>query len=109
MDRRVQLRAEVHGADRRFLTAFVDHVGDVHIDGHDLGPGTASISSDGEYEWSRTFLAADVPRLVEELEGRPGEDILDVLERSWTGPKSYELERRLRESSIPMSFWNWSG
>ncbi|MEP7216070.1 MAG: hypothetical protein ABI782_07430 [Anaerolineaceae bacterium] len=95
----VTLRDEQQGHDRRALWAHVDDAGAHHIDGQDLGPGTASVSSDGEYEWFRTFSAAHLPQVIELLDGRPGEDPLDVPER-WIG-RSYELERRLRESTRP--------
>jgi len=106
--RRVQLRAEIRGDDRSFLSAFVDDLGDLHINGQDLGPATAPISDDGEYEYSHIYRAADLPTLTLALGGRPREHILDVLQRSWTGPQSHELERLLRESAIPATFWNWS-
>jgi hypothetical protein len=106
--RRVTLRSERSGADRRNLWAYVDEAGALHIDGQDLGPGTAPVSDDGEYEWYQTIAPPDVPRLVALLGGRPGEDVLDVLER-WTGDRSYDFERLLRESDIPVARWVWSG
>jgi hypothetical protein len=94
------LRSERSGADSRYLRAYVDEEGRLHIDGQDLGPATAPVSSDGEYEWFQTIAAADVPRVVEVLGGRAGEDVLDVLERDFTGDASYDLEARLRASGI---------
>jgi hypothetical protein len=98
--RKVTLRSERSGNDSRYLWAYVDEDGRLHVDGQDLGPATASVSSDGEYEWFETIAAADVPRVVELLGGGPGEDVLDVLERDFTGNRSYELEARLRDSDI---------
>ncbi len=105
----VTLREERVGSDYRHLEAYVDDEGRLHIDGQDLGPGTAVISDDGEYQWFETIAAADVARVVELLGGRRGEDVLDVLERDWTGPKSYELEARLRTSGVPVDRFTWSG
>ena len=48
--RDVVLRDEWTESGRRFLTAHLDAHGDLHIDGHDLGPGTETVSSDGEHE-----------------------------------------------------------
>lgn len=104
--RSVELRNELVGKDRRHLSAYVDERG-LHIDGQDLGPGTGMVSDDGEYEWSRTFATGDVPQVVALLDGQPGEDVLDVLTR-WVG-KTYELEKRIRESDIPSDMWTWSG
>ncbi|MGH2689112.1 MAG: hypothetical protein ACRDKW_09950 [Actinomycetota bacterium] len=104
--RTVTLRSETSGPDSRYLWAYLDEEGRLHIDGQDLGPATAPVSPDGEYEWFKTVAAADVARVVALLEGRPGEDVLDLLERGFTGPGSYELERRLRESTIPVEFFS---
>ena len=107
--RKVMLREERTGRDGRFLWAYVDDSGRLHIDGQDLGPGTAPVSSDGEYEWFSTIAAADVPRVVALLGGQPGDDVLDVLERGFTGAASYDLEARLRASDIPVEISTWSG
>jgi hypothetical protein len=107
--RKVSLREEHDGRDHRFLWAYVDDEGALHIDGQDLGPATEIVSSDGEYEWFKTIAAADVPRVVALLGGRPGDDVLDVLERDFTGTGSYELESRLRGSDIPIDLHTWSG
>jgi hypothetical protein len=106
--RRVTLRAEHDGADSRYLWAYVDDDGNLHIDGQDLGPGTKGVSGDGEYEWSSVIRASDVPSVVELLEGDAGEDVLTLLERRWTGAASYELEQRLRDSDIPIQRSVWS-
>ncbi len=103
------LRDERRGDDWRNLWAYLDEAGNLHIDGQDLGPGTAPVSSDGEYEWFKTIAAAHVPRVVELLGGEPGEDVLDVLERDYTGQRSYELEHRLRDGDIPVELYIWSG
>lgn len=107
--RQVVLRDERSGADSRNLWAWVDRAGALHIDGQDLGPATASVSDDGEYEWFSAIAAADVPRVVELLGGAPGDQILDVLERGWTGRQSYSLETLLRDSEIPIARTIWSG
>jgi len=105
--RQVRLRSEHDGDDHRYLDAYVDDAG-LHIDGHDLGPGTAPVSVDGEYEWFQTIAPADIPRVVALLDGKAGQDILDLLERNWTAPgRSYELERRLRASTIPIKRGVW--
>jgi len=106
-ERKVTLRAERTGKDYRHLEAHLDKEGNLHIDGQDLGPGTAIVSDDGEYEWFETIDAADVPRLVVLLGGQLGEDVLDVLERDYTGTGSYELEKRLRESDIRVERSIW--
>lgn len=95
--RTITLREERDGGDVRLLWAYVDAKG-LHIDGQDLGPGTAPVSDDGEYEWFTTYAPRTFDRIKLLLDGTPYEEILDVLER-WVG-RSYELERRLGESGI---------
>ena len=103
------LRDEVNGPDRRSLSARLDESGALIIAGQDLGPATAMISSDGEYEWSHTILAEDFPQLLAILDAPADPDVLDELEERWTGRMSYELERRIRESDLPAKLWTWSG
>lgn len=105
--RKVELRAERSGPDKRNLWAWVDGSGDLHIDGQDLGPATAFVSDDGEYEWERTIAAVDVPRLIDLLGGEREVDILDLLEQRYTGDRSYELEKLLRESDVPSRLTTW--
>lgn len=107
--RTVTLREEREGRDGRWLGAYVDGGGALHIDGQDLGPGTAMVSSDGEYEWFMTVAAGDVERLVALLGGQPGDDVLVLLERDWTGRQSYEFERLLRGSGISVNLFTWGG
>jgi len=98
--RRVVLRDEKEGRDRRYLEAYLDAEGALHIDGQDLGPATAIVSDGGEYEWFQRIAPGDVSRLVVMLGGRLGDDVLDVLEQHWTGDRAGELERLLRESNL---------
>ena len=101
-NRKVTLRAERSGSDVRNLRAYLLDDGSLRIEGQDLGPGTAMVSDDGEYEWYRTVRAGDVPQLVRLLGGEPSSDVLDLLQERYTGTESYELERVLRESEIPV-------
>ena len=106
----IQLRRETR-ADSSLLNlwAYVDIEGRLHIDGQDLGPVTASVSNDGEYEYFKTIEACHIPRLVELLGGKPGADILALLRREYTGEKSHALERILRESDIPVVLTTYGG
>jgi len=106
--RTVRLRSEHDGNDSRNLWASLNEGGSLVIEGQDLGPATAIISSDGEYEWTETFAPVHIPALVALLGGAEGADILDVLE-GYTDQRSYELERLIRDSDIPHSISTWSG
>jgi hypothetical protein len=100
--RTVTLREERSGPDQRHLWAYLGPDGALHIDGQDLGPATAPVSPDGEYEWFTTIQPEYLPRLVELLGGEPGSDVLDLLAERYSGSDSYELERLLRGSDIPI-------
>ncbi|MBI5596380.1 MAG: hypothetical protein HY928_09865 [Elusimicrobia bacterium] len=107
--RKVVLREERDGSDSRHLWAYLDDEGDLHIDGQDLGPGTAPVSPDGEYEWHQTIRKKDLHRLMLLLGGAAGDDLLDLLGKNWSGPRSGDLEKLLRESGIPTEFSAYSG
>lgn len=109
MTERVVLRDEHADPDHRYLWAYLDAEGNLHIDGQDLGPMTRTVSDDGEYEWFRTIRAEQLPRLLELLGGGTDAEILEVLASEYTGHASYELERRIRESDIPAELHVWSG
>ncbi len=106
----VKLRDETR-ADGSHLSlwAYLDAAGQLHFDGQDLGPVTQSVSSDGEYEYFKIVAPGDIPRLIELLGGKPGEDILELMRRDWSGDKSYDLERILRECDIPVVLSVWTG
>jgi hypothetical protein len=103
---KLTLRDESRGENHRFLCAYCDDKGNLHVDGQDLGPSTAMISDDGEYEWFQTIEAVHLPRLVKALGGSEGEPILTVLAR-YRGEASYDFERILRESGIPVDRDTW--
>lgn len=101
----VILRNERRGADTRHLWAYLDDEGNLHIDGQDLGPATAPVSDDGEYEWFCTISHEDLPQLMSLLGALADADLLDVLQRKWSGARSYELEKVLRESGIKVDLF----
>ncbi|MGC1910065.1 MAG: hypothetical protein WA809_10775 [Candidatus Dormiibacterota bacterium] len=98
--RQVILRNEKRGADSRHLLAYLDDEGNLHIDGQDLGPATALVSDDGEYEWYRTIGHEDLPQLMGLLGAPADADLLDVLQERWSGARSYDFDKLLRESGI---------
>jgi hypothetical protein len=107
--RKVTLRDEDDGRDRRFLDAYLDDAGNLHIEGQDLGPSTWPMSGDGEYEWRRIIKAQDVPHLLTLLGAPPGANVLDVLEEHWSGKRAGDLEALIGTSDIPVDFSSWSG
>lgn len=106
----ITLRHEERADGSRLnLWAYLDSAGRLHLDGQELGPVTRSISADGEYEYFKMIARDDIPRLVELLGGKPGQDILELLARHWAGERSYRLEDILREGPIEVELATWSG
>ena len=73
------------------LWAYLDRSGRLHIEGEDFGLTNASVNAQGEYEWHETIAATDVPKVVELLGGSPDDDVLQLLEKNWSGEASYGL------------------
>jgi hypothetical protein len=63
------------------------------------------VSHDGEYEWFMKLAAEHLPGLVEALGGERGADLLDLLEQEFAGDRSYEFERVLRGSGLPVELF----
>ena len=103
---KIVLRDERHGADSRYLEAYLDDEGNLHFEGQDLGPGTEPVGVDGEYEWFETIAARHVPRVVEVLGGTSGEEVLVVLRR-YAGRGAYEVGKRISDSGIPITREVW--
>lgn len=89
------------------MDALLDTEGALHITGQDLGPVTRLRSDDGEYEWGYCIKPEDVPVLFTALGGLPGEDIIDVLQRCWSGGNVGGLESVIRASGVPYGFWSY--
>ena len=106
----IQLRGEARADGSRLsLWAYLDTLGRLHIDGQDRGPVSRFVSGDGEYEYFKLVAKEDIPRLVEILGGKPGDEILELLGRKWTGDKSYDLETVLRDGPIEVVLATWTG
>ena len=104
----IELRADITGQDRRYLSATVDGEGHLVLSGQDLGPGTSLVSPDGEYEYWITVEAAHIPLLLARLGAPERSDILEVLALTWAGERSYELERIIRDDDVPHRLSSYS-
>jgi hypothetical protein len=105
-DRVVELRDERREDSTRHLRARIRSNGDLCIEGHDLGSGTALVSSDGEYEWFKTIRSEHIVQLRQVLGAEAGVDLLDFLQERFSGPASYDLEELLRTADIPIEFFS---
>jgi hypothetical protein len=106
---KITLLQEREGASSFFVGALIDAGGNLVIDGQDLGPATATMSTDGEYEWSVTVPAASLGRAAIVLGGRADEPILELLAREYAGRQAYGIRQKLEDAGIPAKLWTWSG
>jgi len=109
-ERRVELW---HGRDHngtRSIWAVLLPDGRLKIEGQDLGRGVA-IWGEGlsEYEWDWTVAEADVPRLVEILGGREGDDPLALLAIWSRDSRGRDPGQHLKESGLTLGFWSRVG
>lgn len=81
--------------------------GSLQLEAQDLGGPAFGLSPDGEYEYWRTIAPEHLPTLIELLGGSPGEDILALLARAWTGERSFDLEAQLRQAPFPIDFFSY--
>jgi hypothetical protein len=105
-ERVVTLRDETGPGGTRHLRARFRECGDLVIEGHDLGPGTKPVSSDGEYEWFITIRREHLDRLRASIGADSEEDLLSFLERNFSGTASYELEPNIRAGDVPREFFS---
>lgn len=110
-ERRVTLRSIRDSEGTRYLSASLNANGDLVIDGQDLGPGVEAFFGPGirEYEWARTVRRPHVPTLLAALGGPPGEDILVVLARRFSGDAAAGLDQAIAAAGVPVEHWSRTG
>ena len=107
---RVVLQADVATDGRRNMS--VEREGDdVVIRGHDLGPVVTRAWGAGtsEYEWAWRIPAASLPALLAALDGRPGDDPVEVVRRWSEAHPGQDPGRVLKQAGVPLEFSNWVG
>jgi hypothetical protein len=65
-------------------------------------------SDSGDHEWRYKIRNRDLPQLIGLLGGNPGDDIIDLLARNFTGSMADEFERIVDNSGIEqVDYWCW--
>ena len=103
-----QLGETTDEGGRRRVWAEIRKDGHLVIQGQDLGPGTATISADGEYEYAYSIKVEDIAVVLAALGADPDEDPLTYLTEHWSGPAAFALTRRLH-GIAEAEFWSYSG
>jgi hypothetical protein len=91
----------------RHLQASMTAVGDLVIEGQDLGDSVERALGVREYEWIWTVRAPHVPVLASAL-GGPG-DVLSALEERFRGENAAGLKSFLDSQGIPHEVWSRMG
>ena len=101
------LRDERDRRGLRFLTAELQHNGDLVFEGQDLGPVVEEFFGSSEYEWRWTIKAEHMPILQKSL--GDGGDIINMLETRFSNEKSAGVLSFLEEHNIPFESWHRYG
>jgi hypothetical protein len=109
--RKVILRNTSDADGPRYLGARITDVGDLRLEGQDLGPGVERVFGEGltEYEWLFTVLAEHLEDAVVALGGDPGADPLTVVEAFFASGRGHEFGPVLRDAGVPVEFWSRVG
>lgn len=107
MHERTQVK--LWGADGLTVTASLLEDGSLSIRGQDLNAGRVFGPGGSEYEYGLTVTPADVPRVVAALGGRPGGDVLALLEVHGQQIVSGGEQTWLRGLGIEPGFWSRFG
>jgi hypothetical protein len=85
--------------------------GGIRIDGHDLGRGVEGVFGAGmsEYEWCWVIEPDAVPAAVAALDGREGDDPLQLLAAWSAAHGGKDPGSHLRDADVPIAFWNRIG
>ncbi|MDO8119726.1 hypothetical protein Q6346_00190 [Isoptericola sp. b490] len=88
-----------------------DH-GNLHVDAVERSDGTIVIegqdlSGDGEYEYFLTVFGDQIPSLVVALGGKPGQDVLALLEQHGERIVRHGERRWLVEHHVMADLWTW--
>lgn len=109
-DRLIILRDERNEDGSHHLRGRLRDDGSLVIEGHDLGAIPQRFWGSDEYEWTITLDRAAVARLIEVLEGAPGQhDPLTILEQRFHEDERYASRAFLEEHGIPFKFWSRVG
>ncbi len=103
----VSMRA-LHRSDlTSYLTARIDHQGNLRLDGQDLmSAGADHPMRSDEYEYTKTYDSSTFPAILEALGAPPNSEIMSVIAEHWCGDKkAFEFERLLTAAEIPRQIW----
>ena len=110
MTREVVLVNEVHGADRRHVSARIDAQGCLVVEGQERGPQVSDFWGDDitESEWSWTVACDDLSTLASALKTTL-EDLLPTLARRFSGAALAGLQPFFAAAGVRVERWSRLG
>lgn len=102
-------RVKLWETDGLFVTAYLDEDGRLCINGQDLNAGRVFGPGNSEYEYGLTVATADLDRVTVALGGRPGDDVLALLELHGQQIVTVGEQTWLRGLGIEPAFWSRFG
>ena len=91
----------------RHLQATLTDMGDLVIEGQDLGDGVEQIFGVREYEWIWTIRARDLPSLVGAMGATS--NVLAMLSERFSGDNAAGLKSFLDSHDVPHEVWSRMG
>lgn len=96
-----QRRVTLHTGNSLSVWACTHEDGRLSIEGHDLSPPIGN-----EYEYALTVAPNDVPRVLEALGGRDGQDVLELVETHATAIVKGGEMSWFQSLGIKPEFWS---
>lgn len=90
-----------------YLSAEIKENGDLFLVGWDVTPVAKDFTGDSEYEYEKTIKRDDLVVLRSAFNIPADENILDFLMNNFSGEKSFEFERMLKEKNVPFDLDIW--
>lgn len=90
-----------------YLKVILKENGDLFSDACDVCQAAKDFTGDSEYDYEITIKKNDLPILRKAFEIPEDKDILDFLLENYSGKKSFEFERQLKERNVPIDLFVW--
>lgn len=90
-----------------YLSAEIRGNGDLFMSGWDVTPVAEAFTGDSEYEYEKTIKFNDLPALRSAFDIPVEENILDFLMNNFSGERSFEFERLLKDRNVPVELDVW--
>ncbi|MFM7068679.1 MAG: hypothetical protein ACKOYM_04385 [Actinomycetes bacterium] len=106
-DRTLLMRYDRRDGVTSILFVGIDDKGSFVVEGQDLGESLKGVFGRDEYEYTETYKAKVIPKILVALGEDPAGDLLEILAARWCGDQSYEFRQRLLDANLPHERWSY--